>query len=401
MKADLFLKHITAAVVFILAVCSVSAQESIKSLEEEIRKAQEEIRINTELLDKTQKDQKTSQTQLKLIQSRISNRRGIINSLEKQAALLNSDIHTKNKTIYLLNADLEKLKQEYAEMVRAAYKNYKLNNFMLFLFAADDFNDITKRINFMRRYNRTRINKADEIKSLSYSISNEITELDRKKAELDETKESKNKELSNLGKDETQYKSTVSKLKAQESKINKELKAKQDQIDKAQRRIQELIAEEVRKSKKEERTAAQDKYITELSGRFQDNKGKLPYPVRGGVIIDKFGKHAHSSGRDFKIDNKGVKIAGGKNDAVNCVFEGTVSTISSQAGMNYIVLVNHGEYFSVYMNVTSLSVKAGDKVSTGQQIGRLPNSANDDDVFVHFGIWKQTSILNPEEWLRR
>lgn len=401
MKRNLLPYIITTALIMFMAIVDASGQATIRSLEEEIRRAEEEIRINTELLEKTRQSQKTSQSQLKLIQSRITSRRNVLNSLEKQISLLNDDISSKNKSIHGLNADLEKLKQEYADMVRAAYKNYKLNNFMLFLFAADDFNDITRRVNFMRRYNRMRVSKAGEIRQLSDSISKEIQDLDQKKSELGEARQSKNKELTDLGKDESAHKTTVNKLKAEESKLSKEVKAKQAQIEKAQKRIQEIIAEEARKNQKEVRTEAEDKYIAALSGKFDDNKGKLPYPVRGGVIIDRYGTHSHPTQKGLMINNKGVNIAANRGSAVTCVFEGTVSKVFSVPGMNNCVMVRHGNYITLYANMASVSVKAGDKVSLNQQVGKLLDSANSDDVYLHFEVWKETTNLNPEQWLRR
>lgn len=394
-------KYIIIAVILFMVPVAVSGQTTIKSLEEEIRKAEEEIRINNELLKKTRANQKTSQSELKLIQSRISSRRNIVSSLNKQISLLDNDIHSKNKTISELNSDLEKLRREYAEMVRAAYKNYKLNNFMLFLFAADDFNDITKRVNFMRRYNKMRVAKADEIKELSNNIAGQIKELDSKKEELGHTKQSKSKEIADLGKDETEYKTTVNKLKAEESKLSKEVKARQAQIDKAQKKIQDIIAEEARKAKKEVRTEAEDRQIAQLSGKFDENKGKLPYPVKGGVIIDRYGTHSHPTQKGLMINNKGVNIAAANGCPVICVFEGTVSKIFTVPGMNNCVMVRHGNYITLYANMASVSVKAGDKVSLNQQVGRLADSSNKDDVYLHFEIWKETTNLNPEQWLRR
>lgn len=214
-------------------------------------------------------------------------------------------------------------------------------------------------------------------------------------------KKSQNKELTDLGKDETQYKTSVNKLKAEENKLSKEVKAKQAQIDKAQKQIQDIIAAEARKSQKEVRTEAEDKYITELSGKFDDNKGKLPYPVRGGVIIDRYGTHPHPTQRGLTINNKGVNIAAAKGSAVTCVFEGTVSKIFSVPGMNNCVMVRHGNYITLYANMASVSVKAGDKVSLNQQVGKLLDTANDDDIYIHFEVWKETTNLNPEQWLRR
>lgn len=394
------IKYLLAAT---LALCSVSlaAQTTIESLREQIQRAEREIRINTELLEKTRKDQQLSQSQLKLIQSRIRSRREVVSSLERQLDLLNTDISNKSNTVGELNAEREEIRAEYAEMVRAAYKNYKLNNFLLFLFASEDFNDATRHIAFMRRYNRMREEQAGRITALSDSISVELQSLESRKQELDQTRLSRSTELNSLARDETQYRTSVNELRATESKLDKEVKAKRAVIDRAQQQIQQIIAEENRKDNEEVRTADQDRYITELSGRFDDNRGRLPYPVRDGVIIDHYGKHDHPTQQGLKITNRGVNIAGARRSEVIAVFEGEVTKVFSLPGFNNCVMIKHGNYITLYANMAEVAVRTGQTVTPGQQVGRIADSPDNDDNFLHFEIWEQTTNLNPELWLRR
>ena len=200
---------------------------------------------------------------------------------------------------------------------------------------------------------------------------------------------------------QTQYRGAVNQLKARESKISRELRTKKAQIERAQQQIQRIIAEEARKSKATPKSAAQKQADYELSGRFDQNMGRLPYPIRGGVVIDRYGVHAHPTQKGLTINNKGVNIAGERGAAVHCVFEGTVSRIFFFQGLNNNVMIRHGNFITVYSNLASVHVKTGDKVTTGQVIGRIPDSDNDDDCMLHFEIWKETQNLNPESWLRR
>ncbi len=385
----------------LLWVAAGASGQTIQSLQEQIRQAEEEIRINTELLNKTRKDQQVNQSQLKLIQSRIRNREQIVRSLDQQMDLVGKDIDSMNMTIGNLNSDLEKIRKEYAELIYASYKNYKLNNFMVFLFASTDFNDAVRRIDFMRRYNRMRERKAEEINRLSEQIGTEVLQLDSARLALDKTRQARSSELALLGKDESQRESAVRQLKAQESKISKELSAKRAQVEKAQKRIQEIIAEEAKKARSQKRTTAEVEYDTELSGRFDQNMGRLPYPIRGGVIIDRYGVHAHPTQKGLVINNKGINIAGDAGAPVYCVFEGTVTRVFSLPGLNNCVMVRHGNYITVYSNLATVSVKSGAKVATNQQLGRIASSSNSDDNMLHFEIWKETTNLNPESWLRR
>ena len=375
--------------------------QSLDALRDEIRRAEEEIRATNELLAKTKKDKQVTQNQLKLIQNRIRNRKQIIANLEKQTQVINGDIGTKNDTVHAMQNELTQLRKEYADMVYAAYKNYKLNNFLVFLFASKDFNDATRRISYMRRYNRMRQQKAEQIKSVADSLHVQIGELENRKAELTKVRDTRTQEVSSLGKDEKQYQSSLSEINTKSGKLSSEIRKKQSQINKLQQRIQAIIAEEARKNRATPKSAAQEEYIANLSGRFDQNKGLLPYPVRGGVIVDRYGVHPHATQKGLMVNNKGVNIASGSGAEVRAVFEGDITQIVFVQGLNNPVIIRHGNYLTTYSNLASVNVKTGDKVTLNQVIGRLSNSDDSDDCVLHFEIWKETENLNPEQWLRR
>lgn len=375
--------------------------QSLDALRDEIRRAEEEIRATNELLAKTKKDKQVTQNQLKLIQNRIRNRKQIIANLEKQTQVINGDIGTKNDTVHAMQNELTQLRKEYADMVYAAYKNYKLNNFLVFLFASKYFNDATRRISYMRRYNRMRQQKAEQIKSVADSLHVQIGELENRKAELTKVRDTRTQEVSSLGKDEKQYQSSLSEINTKSGKLSSEIRKKQSQINKLQQRIQAIIAEEARKNRATPKSAAQEEYIANLSGRFDQNKGLLPYPVRGGVIVDRYGVHPHATQKGLMVNNKGVNIASGSGAEVRAVFEGDITQIVFVQGLNNTVIIRHGNYLTTYSNLASVNVKTGDKVTLNQVIGRLSNSDDSDDCVLHFEIWKETENLNPEQWLRR
>ena len=385
---------------FMLMAAGVSAQ-SVESLRDQIRKAEEEIRITNELLSKTQSNKKLTQSELKLIQNRIKNRKKVIAGLEAQIRLADRDISAKSATIGGLRQQLDVLKKDYAAMIYNAYKNYKLNNFLVFLFASEDFNDATKRIAYMRRYNAMRERKAAEIDSVTRVLNGQIAELDTQKNELSQNKATKDKEVTALSADESKQQRVYANLRSQESKLAREIKAKQQQIQKAQQQIARIIAEESRKSTTTVRSAAEQQQITALSGRFDQNKGKLPYPVSGGVIVDSYGVHAHPTQKGLTINNKGVNIAAGKGAAVRSVFEGEVTRIFFFQGLKNSVMVRHGNYLTVYSNLESVTVKTGDKIKLNQQVGTLSSGDDADDCYVHFEIWRETENLNPQAWFAR
>ena len=389
---------------FALATLSVPAQQ-LESLREEIRQAEEEIKMTNQLLSKTQKNQQTTDRQLNLIRNKIRNRKNIISNLEKQSGLIENNIGAKNTTIRSLEQDLNRLRQAYAAMVYDSYKNYKLNNFMLFLFASRDFNDATLRIAYMHRYNRMREQKAAEIDSVSASVGREISSLQSQKEELDKVRRSRNEELTSLDKDETQYRTSSQKLQQEAGKLNSIIKANRKRIEQMQKQIRQIIAEESRKNKAKPQTSEQREFDVKLSGQFEQNTGKLPYPVRG-VIVNNYGLHSHTAIKGVVEKNQGVDIAAEPGAEVRAVFEGEVSQVLLNQWTNKVVLLRHGNYLTLYSNLASVNVKVGDRVTLNQPIGRIASSEDSNDCTLHFEVWKLDAQnnpvnLNPEKWLRR
>lgn len=389
---------------FALATLSVPAQQ-LESLREEIRQAEEEIKMTNQLLSKTQKNQQTTDRQLNLIRNKIRNRKNIISNLEKQSGLIENNIGAKNTTIRSLEQDLNRLRQEYAAMVYDSYKNYKLNNFMLFLFASRDFNDATLRIAYMHRYNRMREQKAAEIDSVSASVGREISSLQSQKEELDKVRRSRNEELTSLDKDEMQYRTSSQKLQQEAGKLNSIIKANRKRIEQMQKQIRQIIAEESRKNKAKPQTSEQREFDVKLSGQFEQNTGKLPYPVRG-VIVNNYGLHSHTAIKGVVEKNQGVDIAAEPGAEVRAVFEGEVSQVLLNQWTNKVVLLRHGNYLTLYSNLASVNVKVGDRVTLNQPIGRIASSEDSNDCTLHFEVWKLDAQnnpvnLNPEKWLRR
>ncbi len=382
-----------------LGLPAAAQTRNIDELNREIQRAEEDIRRNTALLNETKSNQQASQRELKLIQNRITSRRKILAALQSRIRLINSDISDNRGQIRQLESRQDKLKREYAAMIRESYRNYLQNNYLAFIFASKDFTDATRRVNYMRRYNAMRERKAAQIDSLSGVIATHIAELDTKLSELDKTKKEENNTLTTLGKDQKQYQTSLANLKQQEGKLNKEIANSRAQIQKAQKEIERMIAAENRKEGKKTLSAEQQREVRELSGKFDQNRGKLPWPVRGGVIIDRYGVHPHPTQKGVTVDNKGINIAAAKGAEVRSVFEGTVANIFFYQGLNNTVMVRHGDYITVYSNLASVTVKVGDKVSLNETLGRLSSGSDDDEYALHFEVWKQSSNLNPEQWI--
>ncbi len=398
------LLNFALAVLLLCMACPGAAaqkQPTAQSLQEQVSRLEKEIDRNKELRQKNQKDQKVTQNGLKMVRTQIESQRKLVASLNEQVKLLDGEINTRGKDIKAMERDVASMKQEYANMIYAAYKNHKLNNSIAFLFDSENFNDATQRIDYMRRYNLMRAEMVGRIESALSDLNREVKGLEGEKTKLEKTKASRDREIKTLNANEAKYKKDSEKLAAEEKKIANTIKQKEKEKKNAQDKLQKVIADEAKKAAAAKRTAEDRKRLQALSGQFDQNKGKFPYPVSGGVVIDRYGKHTHPTQKNLTVDNKGINIAAERNAEVRCIFEGTVTRVIFINGLNNCVMIQHGEYFTVYSNLASVQVKNGDRVTANQAIGRIPDTADSNDYFLHFEIWKNTANLNPEQWFYR
>ncbi|MDR2937029.1 MAG: peptidoglycan DD-metalloendopeptidase family protein [Rikenellaceae bacterium] len=387
--------------VFFCLLATTAAGQTIEELQRQVRAAQAEIDATNALIEKNKGAQTDNSANLRLVNSKISTRKRMVANFDRQIALINGNINTRNSTIGSLERELAALKAEYASMMVDAYKSYRTNTFMAFLFAATDFNDVSRRIYYMKRYTLMRERKAVQIDSMSMRLSEDIIELGLKKDELDQTVQARNKEISNLSSEETNYRRIASTLNTQATQYRTQLAQKQKTLENLQAQIQRLIEEEARRSRGQARSTAETEAFAALSGRFDQNQGRLPYPVSGGVIIDHYGTHPHPTQKNLTVNNKGINIATERGANVRAVFDGEAVRVFFFQGLNNNVMIRHGNYLTVYSNLETVNVKAGDKVSANQVIGKLYSGADAENYMLHFEIWKETENLNPESWLRR
>lgn len=388
----------TLILMTLLALCPVHGQE-LENLRTSLKLMEDQKQITTNLLSKTQTDLNGVVRNKKLLESKIKNSRNIVNNLERQTDLISTNIENINDTISTLEKQLRTLRGEYADLVYDAYKQYKVNNFMVFLFASKDFNDVSRRINYMRQYNRMRQRKAEEITATATELNMRIKEEIREKAALDETRKKRSSELAEMAQDNTKLTTSEKQLRQQAAKYTSTIQSQQKQIDGLQKQIAAKIAELAKDIKNESRTDAEKEIDIRLTGRFDQNQGQLPYPVKG-VVIDRFGTHPHPTQRGIMVSNNGINIACDSGADVKCVFEGEVRYVFPVMGMRNSVMVRHGNYITVYSNLETVAVKVGDNIALNQVIGRLDRS-DDQSNFLHFELWRETTKLDPERWLRK
>ncbi len=382
---------------FLLAVGTASGQ-TIDELNAQIKRAEREIAKNEKLLKEVTASKKSNQTEIKLLQAKINNREKVVSSLGKQINLISADIATKQEDITSMRTNLDRLKEEYAEMVRVAYKNHLLGAPLHFVFSSEDVGVATHRLGLLARYNRALEARAKDIVTRTEQVEGEVASLTEQQNNLNTTRKEHQSTLKTLDKEKKQLSDAGKKLAANEKKIAKELKKKREAKRKAQQTLQKIIDEETRKTKRK-MSDAERRAVMELNGRFDQNKGKMLMPVNGGVIIERFGKHQHPTQKHITVVNKGLNIAAPKGSEVFAVFEGEVARVMFISGLNNCVMLRHGDYFTIYSNLATVCVKAGDKVATNAKLGTISAGDNPDEYQLHFEVWFHTINQDPEKWL--
>lgn len=343
-----------------------AVQTNIDRLNSQIAEYEKQIRS-------IRSDRKSAQAEVNKLSGLIGKRRSLVREVDTQMSRINDNINSLSRRIDDLSSRREQLRGEYADMVRTAYRNYRQHNFVTYLFSAEDFNAATRRIAAIRLVNDARMRKVAELDSLQRSLDESLRKLDEEKETLKSTQSKYNAELKKLSADEQSYKKRVSSLTARERKV---LKAQQEQ----QRELERLV-NSTRKAKG--RTA--------VGGNIKDNRGQLPMPVEGGKI--------KPNGSDI------AEITGARGAAVKAVFNGEVMRVTyNRNAKAYIVLIGHGDYFTTYSNMATVSVKDGQKVTLGQTIGTVGQSvgaSGKGEYKLVFGIFSPSGDALPAaSWIK-
>lgn len=400
--------------------------KSKKQLQSEINSLQKEISTANQLLKKTKKDKEMTLNEVNLLDKKIKQRENLIKAYNQQIAVLDEEINTGQSNIKTLNSDLKKLRKEYAKMIVFANKNRSHYDMLGFVFASKDFNQAFRRLRYIREFNEARKVKIDQIVSTERRINDEVEASQKAREEQAAMLKDEKAQQEALQKEKKDLNGQVAKLKKKEGSIQQDIKNKQQQAKKLQKAIDDIIAEEIRKAnaeaerkRKEEakKNANKGKATTApapkekgmaltpaektLSSNFVNNKGNLPWPVERGVISSSYGKHASVVSDKVTVTNNGIDIATTEGAQARAVFEGEVTSVVKLTGANTVVIIRHGEYFTVYSNLENVTVKRGDKVKTKQNIGTVHTNKTEDKTELHFELLKEQNRQNPANWLSK
>ena len=389
------------AVAMVLALMPAAAQDVSK---QESRKAK--LQREIELLDKqlAQNASKSSAllSNLELLRKNIDNRKALVKESDKEIRRYGDSVYLKQLAINRLKARVDTLTAHYSRLVKSAYKNRDTRIWYMYILASDNLGQAYRRFGYFRNLSTKMKEEAVTIKAMQEELEEEKARLAQLKKNAEKVKAERVKELEKLRKDETASANTVAQLKKDRKKYEKELKAKKKEVEALNKEIARIIAEATKPKQatgSQTQTQKDDPAAIALSAEFSANKGKLPWPVNGSVVA-KFGKQYHPVFKNLELPaNNGLDITAPKGSQVKAVFNGTVKQVFVMPGYNQCVLVQHGKnYFTFYCKLGAVSVKAGDKVTTGQVLGTIETQSGNNQL--HFELWKDSKPQNPEGWLR-
>jgi septal ring factor EnvC (AmiA/AmiB activator) len=409
-----------------------------EKLEERKAQIQKEIRENEKLLQTVKKKEKTAVNVIVIQSNKIKLKEKLINTTERQKKLLGNDMYINQVKINKLKKELEILKADYAEMIVKSYKSRSEESRAMFLLSSENFLQAYKRAQYMKQYTNYRKMQGEEIKSKTGELIVYNGKLDVQKKAKQKLIAENEKERLSLEKERQEQEKLVKSIKKDKNKILAEIKKRQQesrQIDRQiNRLIREAIAEANRKaameramerakaeSKAESKTESKSELKTRakaivssssvssskieltaetklIADNFRANRGKLPWPVEKGFVSLGYGDQAHPVYKTLVIHNSGVEITTDQGSNARAVFGGEVASVIVLSPINKAVMVQHGDFFTVYQNLSSVSVSKGDKVSIKQSLGRVRTNSEGRTV-IKFLILQNTTYNNPQSWL--
>lgn len=334
---------------------------------------------------------------LDLIRKKVSNRKELVARSDRQIRKYKDDIYLKQLQINKLADRVETLTGHYEKLVLSAYKNRDARIWYMYMLSSDNLGQAFRRFGYFKNLSDTMKDEAVRIKEAQQELEAEKEELSRMKKEAETIRAERVKELEKLRADEARANDVVKNLNKNKKKYQAQLKSKRKEIEALNREIERIIAAAVKSSSK---PSAGKKTVVdaELAAEFVKNKGKLPWPA-DGVVVSRFGIHYHPVYKNLQLPpNNGFDIAVSKNESALAVFGGVVRQVMVIPGFNQCVMVDHGNYYTLYCKLKSVSVRAGDKIKTGQALGVIDTINGQTQL--HFELWQGKKAQNPEQWLR-
>ena len=404
MKIKVSLRHAFFAGFLLLSLHGFSQENKRAELEQRRLELQDEIkRINT-LRTTNLKKEKSILTQVEDLDQQIRTTQNLIRVTNQQANLLTREINSNQNKIGELRKELEQLKEDYSKMIRRSYKSKSQQSRIMFLLSSENFLQAYKRLQYMKQYANYRHQQGEEIQIRT----RELQTLNQSLAEQKKTKDAliaENRQTrAQLERSRKEQQGLIAEVRKKEGQFATQLRQKQQEINAIDRQIEKIIEEAIAASNKAEGSTSRSVFkltpeAKALAADFEKNKGKLPWPVRTGTVVLRFGTQPHPVVKTATMNSNGVRIATDPNSKARAVFGGTVSEIIAVRGSSLMVMVRHGDYITIYNHLESVDVRKGQQVSLGQDLGDIAVNKTDGRTTLYFVMYKNNQKLNPEDWI--
>ena len=368
--------------------------QNVKDLQKQRQQTQKQLEETNRMLKQTKSNETATLNKLSLLSKDISTRKQLISGINTEIRALDSEMSFLSRQKDTLQRELEDLKQDYANLIRQTHYASMQQSPLLFLLSAKDFNQLIRRVRYMQEFAGYRKQQVRCIENKQHEIERKNDQLKENRRDRQGALQLQKREQENLARDERKQKKMLQELQKKEKDLIAQQKKQQKKMNELNKKIDELINKDVKRTAN---TLTKEEKL--LAGGFEKNKGRLPWPTEKGFISGQFGVQQHPTLAHVTVNNRGVYIQTTSGSNARAVYEGEVSAIFVNDGQN-VVIVKHGNYRTVYSNLTTLYVKTGDKVVAKQKIGRIyTDPENDNQTELFFQVRKDTDVLDPSLWL--
>jgi septal ring factor EnvC (AmiA/AmiB activator) len=435
--------HSILKTIFFITLTVISLQtlqgQSVSELEQQRKQTLKNLETTNKMLNETKKSQKSSITKLTIINKNIKERKTLITNINHEIGSLDNKIQQLDQEKHQLESRLTVLKRDYTKLVQEAHINRSLYAKIMFILSAESFDQSYRRLRYLQEYTSYRKDQVNQIEKVKTDIVHKNDSLQVHKTTKIKVVKQKETEAQKLKKDEQNEKVLLTDLQKKEKKLRADLKIQQKKAAEINSKIERIIAEQIRKE--QEKRAAEEKKRLEaenrnkpasksstrnkktetpvvsrssssvsmltkeetlLAGNFERNMGRLPWPTSNGFISGHYGIQQHPVLIHVTTNNKGIYIQTPAGSSARAVFDGVVTQRFSIPGSNNAVIIQHGNYRTVYANLTQIFVNEGQKVTAKQPIGKIyTDDEKDNKTELYFQIWKDKTLQNPEIWIAR
>ena len=376
-------------------VASVSAQ-NVKASQDKKARLEREIAIIDKQIAANASKSSSKLSELELLRKKIENRKALLDEADSEIRTYDAMISKAKKQMDALQARVDTLSEHYSRLIMSAYKNRDTRLWYMYILSSDNIAQAFRRMSYFKNLSNQMNADARRLQQAKDELAEQKEAMDALRSDAQRVRQERASELNRLKAEESEANAVVRQLNRDKKKYQSQLASKKKEVEALNKELARLVAQSMKQQGG--KSSKSDPQAVKLSSEFAKNKGKLPWPAEGPVV-DHFGQRFHPVYKNLKLPPKnGIEVALDKDTQIKSVFDGVVKQIMVQPGYNICVIIQHGNYFSFYCRLKSTTVKAGDKVSTGQTIGVVDTM--NGQTRLHLEIWQGSQPQNPLNWLR-